>query len=159
ARGVSAPPSSPASTAPATPPLSAPPASLRGREHDEVTREGVASGRDLSPESSEPSARRDRARLGVPAPGENRLLTILAAGLRLADETGARLSPEDRAERIGEIMRTAEATITAYGGTVQRLAGDGVLAFFGTPQAHENDPERAILAALALREALRPWGL
>src|SRR5205823_12947798 len=47
----------------------------------------------------------------------------------------------------------------AYAGHIDRLSGDAVLAFFGTPQAHENDPERAILAALDVREAVQQQGL
>ncbi len=159
ARGVPAPRHHPPSTAPATSPLPAPPASQRERDLDEAAPDGVASRRELSPEIGGQTARRDREMLSAPAAGENRLLTILAADFRLADVTGVSISPEDRAEGICEIMRTVEATITTYGGTIQRLAGDDVLALFGTPQAHENDPERAILAALALRDALHQWGL
>jgi transcriptional regulator with XRE-family HTH domain len=147
----------PPSTAPATPLLAAPPASPRAPGRDDAAREGVAAGGDLSAAISGQAAHRDRASLGAPAAGESRLLTILAADFRLADEAGTPLAPEERAERIGEILGTVEATITSYGGTVHRLDGDEVLACFGTPQAHENDPERAILAALALREVVHRW--
>lgn len=48
--------------------------------------------------------------------------------------------------------------VLEYDGRINRLLGDAVLAFFGTPRAHENDPERAILAALRIREAVRALG-
>jgi class 3 adenylate cyclase len=47
--------------------------------------------------------------------------------------------------------------VKRYDGTIAQLLGDGVLAFFGAPQAHEDDPERAIRAALAIQEQVREY--
>jgi predicted ATPase/class 3 adenylate cyclase len=71
----------------------------------------------------------------------------------------ARLDPEDMREIIGSYHRCCAEQITQAGGYVAKYMGDGVLAYFGYPQAHEDDPERAVHASLALSEAvpnLRP---
>ena len=92
------------------------------------------------------------------AEGENRVLTVLFASLHDVDQRTAGLAPEDVAIRIDEGLTAMAEAIHRYGGQINRVLGDGLLAFFGTPQAHENDPERAILAALELREAVPSWG-
>ncbi len=66
----------------------------------------------------------------------------------------ARLDPEDLREIIGAYHRCCAEQITKAGGFVAKYMGDGVLAYFGYPQAHEDDPERAVSAALALTEAV-----
>ena len=57
------------------------------------------------------------------------------------------------------MLKAMVDAILRYEGRINRLLGDAVLAFFGTPLAHENDPERAILAALELRDAVQALGL
>jgi class 3 adenylate cyclase/tetratricopeptide (TPR) repeat protein len=91
--------------------------------------------------------------------GENRVLTILFADLTGSVRTMAHLSPEDAAALVNDVLKAMVDAILAHGGRINRILGDAVLAFFGTPQAHENDPERAILAALAVREAVQKLGL
>jgi class 3 adenylate cyclase/predicted ATPase len=66
----------------------------------------------------------------------------------------ARLDPEDMREIIGAYHRCSAEQITKSGGFVAKYMGDGVLAYFGYPQAHEDDAERAVQAALALIEAV-----
>jgi class 3 adenylate cyclase/predicted ATPase len=66
----------------------------------------------------------------------------------------ARLDPEDMREIIGAYHRCCAEQITKAGGFVAKYMGDGVLAYFGYPQAHEDDAERAVRASLALIEAV-----
>src|SRR5947199_7133971 len=68
------------------------------------------------------------------------------------------LAQEDGAARVNDVLKAMVDAVLAYDGRINRLLGDAVLAFFGTPIAHENDPERAILAALRIREAVRCLG-
>jgi class 3 adenylate cyclase/tetratricopeptide (TPR) repeat protein len=71
----------------------------------------------------------------------------------------SRLDPEDMREVIGAYHRCCAEQITKAGGFVAKYMGDGVLAYFGYPQAHEHDAERAVRAGLRLVEAvptLRP---
>ena len=65
-----------------------------------------------------------------------------------------RLDPEDLREIIGAYHRCCAEVITKSGGFVARYLGDGVLAYFGYPQAHEDDAERAVRAGLALVEGV-----
>jgi class 3 adenylate cyclase/predicted ATPase len=66
----------------------------------------------------------------------------------------ARLDPEDMREIIGVYHRCCAEQITKAGGFVAKYMGDGVLAYFGYPEAHEDDAERAVRAALELTEAV-----
>jgi class 3 adenylate cyclase/DNA polymerase III delta prime subunit len=66
----------------------------------------------------------------------------------------ARLDPEDMREIIGAYHRCCAEQITKFGGFVAKYMGDGVLAYFGYPQAHEDDAERAVRSALSLIEAV-----
>ncbi len=65
-----------------------------------------------------------------------------------------RLDPEDLGEVIGAYHRVCAAEVSRFGGFVARYMGDGVLAYFGYPQAHEDDAERAVRSGLALLEAV-----
>jgi class 3 adenylate cyclase/tetratricopeptide (TPR) repeat protein len=91
--------------------------------------------------------------------GENRLLTILFADLSGSTAAIGALAPEDAAALLQEVLQAMVEAIVAHGGRINQVLGDAVLAFFGTPQAHENDPERAIRAALQIREAVQGRGL
>lgn len=67
------------------------------------------------------------------------------------------LDPEEWAEIMNDAFRFLTAPIHRYEGTVARLMGDAVLAFFGAPVAHEDDPQRAVLAGLAILEEMAPF--
>jgi hypothetical protein len=69
------------------------------------------------------------------------------------------MSPEDAADLINECLKVMFDAILKYEGSINRYIGDCVLAFFGAPTAHENDPERAILAALEMRDAVTKLNL
>jgi class 3 adenylate cyclase/tetratricopeptide (TPR) repeat protein len=84
---------------------------------------------------------------------ERRVVTVLFADLAGSTALGERLDPEDVRELQGELFELINAEVERFGGTTEKFAGDAVLAVFGIPQAHEDDPERAVRAALAVRES------
>jgi len=98
-------------------------------------------------------------RLLAEADGENRLLTILFSDLTGSVKTTAQLAPEDAAALVNEVLKLMIDAVLEHDGRISRLLGDGMLAFFGTPVARESDPERAILAAMRIREQVRKLGL
>jgi class 3 adenylate cyclase/predicted ATPase len=85
---------------------------------------------------------------------ERRQLTVMFCDLVGSTALSARLDPEDMREIIGAYHRCCAEQITKAGGFVAKYMGDGVLAYFGYPQAHEDDAERAVRSALALTEAV-----
>src|SRR6266567_5638205 len=94
----------------------------------------------------------DRARgAGV---SERRPITVLFADIAGSTSIAERLDPEDWTTLVGEAFQRMNGTIERYGGTIARLMGDGVLAFFGAPTAHEDDPERAVRCGLDLVRAI-----
>lgn len=105
-----------------------------------------------------PTAGRQAARSSVKSVGETRLLTALFTDLSGSVAATHGLDPETAAERVNEVLDVMAAAIVRYGGRIDRYLGDGVLAFFGAPQAHEDDPLRAISAALEIRDAIGSLG-
>jgi class 3 adenylate cyclase len=73
-------------------------------------------------------------------------------------ELSARMDPEDLREVIGAYQRCVAEVVGRYGGFVAKYMGDGVLIYFGYPEAHEDDAEQAVRAGLALIEALQKLG-
>ena len=84
---------------------------------------------------------------------ERRQLTVMFCDLVGSTAMSARLDPEDMREIIGAYHRCCAELIERNGGFVAKYMGDGVLAYFGYPQAHEHDAERAVQAGLAIVEA------
>ncbi|MEA3510618.1 MAG: adenylate/guanylate cyclase domain-containing protein, partial [Actinomycetota bacterium] len=64
------------------------------------------------------------------------------------------MDPEDWADIVGETMSAMAGCVERYGGTVVQFAGDAVLAIFGAPVAHEDDPYRAVRAGLDIIETV-----
>jgi class 3 adenylate cyclase len=85
---------------------------------------------------------------------ERRQVTIMFCDLVGSTALSARLDPEDMREIIGSYHRCCAEQITKGGGFVAKYLGDGVLAYFGYSQAHEDDAERAVRAGLELIEAV-----
>jgi class 3 adenylate cyclase/tetratricopeptide (TPR) repeat protein len=85
---------------------------------------------------------------------ERRQLTVMFCDLVGSTTLSARLDPEDMREIIGAYHRCCAEAITKAGGFVAKYMGDGVLAYFGYPQAHEDDAERAVRGALSLVETI-----
>jgi predicted ATPase/class 3 adenylate cyclase len=86
--------------------------------------------------------------------GERRYLTVLFCDL--VDSTGiaSRLDAEEWRDLVGAYFAAASAAVTEMGGRVAKTLGDGLMALFGYPTAHENDAERAARAALAILRAI-----
>jgi class 3 adenylate cyclase/tetratricopeptide (TPR) repeat protein len=93
----------------------------------------------------------------APAPprrgAERRQLTVMFIDLVGSTELSQRLDPEELRDVIGAYQSAVSTEITRYEGHVAKLMGDGVLAYFGWPRAHEDDAERAVHAALAAATA------
>lgn len=85
---------------------------------------------------------------------ERRYLTVLFCDLVGSTALSAQLDPEDMREIISAYIRCVAETVTRFEGYVARYMGDGVLVYFGYPRAHEDDPEQAVRAALAVIEAV-----
>src|SRR6516225_6377630 len=80
---------------------------------------------------------------------ERRQLTVMFCDLVGSTALSARLDPEDLREVIGAYHAAIAEVIGRFDGFVAKYMGDGVLAYFGYPQAHEDDAERAVRAGLA----------
>jgi len=86
--------------------------------------------------------------------GERRQVTVLFSDLVGSTEISARLDPEEWRELVADYHRAAAEAIARFGGHVAQLLGDGVMAYFGWPEAHENGAERAARAGLAVVDAV-----
>jgi class 3 adenylate cyclase/predicted ATPase len=100
----------------------------------------------------EPGAQREPE--APPREAERRQLTVLFCDLAGSTALAARLDPEDLREVIGAYHRCCAEVVGRWGGHVAKYMGDGVLTYFGWPQAHEDDAERAVRAGLQLVEAV-----
>jgi class 3 adenylate cyclase len=108
---------------------------------------GKAPSIDPATTSSAPSARpEDRA--------ERRQITVMFSDLVGSTALSARMDPEDLREVISAYQKCVAKTVRRFGGFVANYMGDGVLVYFGYPQAHEDDAERAVRAGLELVTAV-----
>ncbi|HKD17478.1 MAG TPA: adenylate/guanylate cyclase domain-containing protein, partial [Thermoanaerobaculia bacterium] len=85
---------------------------------------------------------------------ERRVVTALSADLTGSTAITESLDPEEARLVIGEAVARMVHAVEEFGGTVKDLAGDGILALFGAPTAHEDDAERALRAALRIVEGI-----
>jgi class 3 adenylate cyclase len=85
---------------------------------------------------------------------ERRQVTVMFSDLVDSTALSARMDPEDLRELISAYQKCVAETVHQFDGFVARYMGDGVLAYFGYPQAHEDDAERAVRAGLELSGAL-----
>ena len=85
---------------------------------------------------------------------ERKVVTVLFADLVGFTGRAERLDPEDVRRMLGPYYARLRVELERFGGTVEKFIGDAVMALFGAPIAHEDDPERAVRAALAIREAI-----
>lgn len=85
---------------------------------------------------------------------ERRQVTVMFSDLVGSTALSARMDPEDLREVIAAYQKAVAATVERFGGFVAKYLGDGVLVYFGYPQAHEDDAERAVRAALELIQAV-----
>jgi len=75
---------------------------------------------------------------------------VLFSDLVGSTDISARLDPEEFRELVADYHRAATEAITRFGGFVAKYLGDGVMAYFGWPEAHDNDAERSARAGLAM---------
>ena len=90
--------------------------------------------------------------------GERRTVTALFCDVVGSTPLGERLGPERFKVVMDQVLGRIIAAVAHYEGTVVQVMGDGLLAFFGAPLAHEDDPERAVRAALDIRDAVAAFG-
>lgn len=86
--------------------------------------------------------------------GERRVVTVLFVDVVNSTGLAEKLDPEEWTEIMNDAFARLTAPIHRYEGTVARLMGDGLLAFFGSPAAHEDDPQRAVLAGLDIIDSI-----
>src|ERR1700712_4533542 len=85
---------------------------------------------------------------------ERKVVTILFVDLVGSTAQAERLDPEDVRAALKSYYARVRSELERYGGTVEKFVGDAVMAVFGAPVAHEDDPERAVRAALSIRDVL-----
>ena len=98
-----------------------------------------------APLAATPDARRE----------ERKIVTVLFADLVGFTSRAERLDPEDVRALLAPYWEHLRADLERYGGTVEKFIGDAVMALFGAPISHEDDPYRAVRAALAIRDWVR----
>src|SRR6266436_3228245 len=111
-------------------------------------------GQTLRPHSAPGSVTPATAPGSIRMAEERKLVTILFADVIGSTALGDALDPEDMRALMGRYFLHAQEIVRAHGGTLEKFIGDAVMAVFGLPQAHGNDAERALAAALALRVAI-----
>jgi class 3 adenylate cyclase len=88
------------------------------------------------------------------ATDERKPVTVLFADLVGSTELATRHDPEHLRALLSAFFDEMRQQIEAFGGVVEKYAGDAVMAVFGVPHVHEDDAERAVRAALAMQESL-----
>ncbi len=160
-----APPPPPPSPAP--PPVVSEPATPAPEAAPEPVPEPAAAPPEPVPAAAEAPAPPVAARATPAAEDELRPVTALFADIVGSTSLGERLASHEVKVVVGECVNRMTRAVERFGGTVQAYMGDGIAAFFGLPQAHEDDPERAARAALAIvdvvtdyaREVEAAWGI
>src|SRR5690242_2410211 len=85
---------------------------------------------------------------------ERRQITVMFSDLVGSTALSARMDPEDLREIISAYQKCVAETVQRFGGFVAKYMGDGVLVYFGYPQAHEDDAERAVRVGLEVIQAV-----
>jgi class 3 adenylate cyclase len=86
---------------------------------------------------------------------ERKVVTVLFADLVGFTSRAEQMDPEDVRALLSPFYGRLRAELERFGGTVEKFIGDAVMALFGAPVTHEDDPERAVRAALAIRDWVR----
>src|SRR5690348_3166778 len=86
--------------------------------------------------------------------GERRHLTVFFSDLVGSTEIASHLDPEQWRDIVADYHRESTKAIERFGGSVAQYLGDGIMAYFGWPEAHDNDAERAVHAGLAILSAV-----
>ncbi len=88
----------------------------------------------------------------APPREERKVVSVVFCDLVGSTAAAERMDPEDVRARLSRYHARVRAELERFGGTVEKFIGDAVVALFGAPLAHEDDPERAVRAALAIRD-------
>jgi class 3 adenylate cyclase/tetratricopeptide (TPR) repeat protein len=110
-----------------------------GQENPEIARFCLACGAVLASEAT-------------PAREERKVVTVIFCDLVGSTARAEGADPEDVRALLSAYHERVRAELERFGGTVEKFIGDAVMALFGAPTAHEDDPERAVRAALAIRD-------
>src|SRR4029077_19301649 len=86
---------------------------------------------------------------------ERRIVTVLFADMAGSTSLGEQLDPEEMRRILQRYYAIARDSVDQHGGTVEKYIGDAVMAVFGLPTAHGDDPDRAVAAALAMRQRIK----
>jgi class 3 adenylate cyclase/tetratricopeptide (TPR) repeat protein len=97
------------------------------------------------------------ARASSTMAGERRVITMLFCDVKGSTAAAERVDPEVWTEIMNGVFEHMIRPIYRYEGLVPRLMGDAILAFFGAPITHEDDPQRAVLAGLEIQESIKPY--
>jgi class 3 adenylate cyclase/tetratricopeptide (TPR) repeat protein len=112
-----------------------------GQENPEAARFCLACGTPLALRQAQPEE-------------ERKVVTVLFADLVGFTTRSEQMDPEDVRAMLSPYYLRLRTELERFGGTVEKFIGDAVMALFGAPLAHEDDPERAVRAALAIRDAI-----
>ncbi len=88
---------------------------------------------------------------------ERRVVTVIITDITGSTSLLEKVGNETWVELMNEVLHLLETEVTRFGGQVEQFRGDGMVAFFGATSAHEDDPERAVLAALSMQEAIEAF--
>ena len=102
-------------------------------------------------------AKLESARASGGMQGERRVVTMLFCDVQGSTAAAGNLDPEEWAEIMNGAFEHLIAPVYRYEGTLARLMGDAILAFFGAPIGHEDDPQRAVLSGLDIIQGIRPY--
>jgi class 3 adenylate cyclase/predicted ATPase len=123
--------------------------------HRRIMLAAIGKQASATPSTPEPT---DRAEPKPQDTAERRQVTVLFSDLVGSTVLSARMDPEDLREVISAYQRCVAETVRRFNGFVAKYMGDGVLVYFGYPQAHEDDAERAVRAGLELIRAVTALG-
>ena len=118
--------------------------------HRRVLLDAIADLRSGTPVEAPSTAFETAAPPSKDTAAERRQVTVMFSDLVGSTALSARMDPEDLREVISAYQKCVAETIQRFGGFVAKYMGDGVLVYFGYPQAHEDDAERAVRTGLEL---------
>jgi class 3 adenylate cyclase/predicted ATPase len=120
-----------------------------------LTHNPTARSRALSRPGPEIATTTEQAKAPTTVEGERKTVTALFADIKGSTELMREIDPEEARAVIDPVLQLMMDAVHRYDGYVVQSAGDGIFALFGAPVAHEDHPQRAVHAAIAMRDALR----
>jgi class 3 adenylate cyclase len=125
-----------------------------GAENPDRARFCMECGASLTADAGRAVAPAVPAAAPEPPPEERRKATVIFADLSGYTAVSERTDPERMKSLVDRALRRLGEEVERYGGTVDKYIGDNVMGVFGAPIAHEDDPERAVRAGLAMQAAM-----